>query len=175
MPPTMKRAIQNPGLHPWTGRAVYDRSRKYRTRLTRVWDESLGVCNFCMLNPSTATAQQNDPTVRRALGYAQRWGFGTLVVTNIFALRSTCPKQLYTSRNPVGPGNDRAILDAAKEADLLVAAWGNHCNHLDRATHIINLLRKHTIDIHCLNTTKQGQPVHPLYQRGDAGVILFLT
>ncbi|MFG0256548.1 MAG: DUF1643 domain-containing protein [Phycisphaerales bacterium JB043] len=164
----MPRLIENPGLIPWQGSAVYSPCKRYRTRLTRVWDESLPVCNFCMLNPSTATAEKNDPTVRRALGYAQRWNHGALIVTNIFALRATNPRELCETPDPVGPGNDEAILNAAREADLVVGAWGNHAELNSRGAHVIEMLTNAGVELHALKTTGKGHPAHPLYQKADA-------
>ena len=82
----------------------------------RRWDRAGPVANFLMLNPSTADEVKLDPTCSRARGYAERWGYGALVVTNVFAWRATDPAQLKAARDPVGPANDRAILRAAREA-----------------------------------------------------------
>ncbi|MHC4976214.1 MAG: DUF1643 domain-containing protein [Planctomycetota bacterium] len=163
MPAATPRTITNPGLLPWQGSAEYSPCKRYRYTLTRVWDGSLPVCNFLMLNPSTATAEKNDPTVRRALGYAQRWAYGTLIVTNIFALRATNPKELYSCPDPVGKGNDKAILDAARKADLVVGAWGNHGELGSRGAHVVEMLTNAGIELLCLKTTGKGHPSHPLY------------
>lgn len=77
----------------------------YRYRLDRLGALlGRGAVNFVMLNPSTADAEQDDPTIRRCLGYAFRWGFARLIVTNLYALRSTDPRALWEHPDPIGPG-----------------------------------------------------------------------
>src|SRR5437868_5379323 len=112
--------------------AVFSRCRRWRYLLWRRWAEG-PIANFLMLNPSTADEVKLDPTCTRAQRYAERWGYGALIVTNVFALRATDPKELLRSEHPVGRTNDRAILRAAKEAALVVCAWGNHARHLERS------------------------------------------
>jgi hypothetical protein len=109
--------------------ATFDPTRTYRYQLTRTWDPDGPRVNFLMLNPSTADAFGLDPTVRRCVGFARRWGFGSLEVTNIFAFRATDPRVLVGQPEPVGAGNDQAILDAARKADRVVAAWGVRGSH----------------------------------------------
>jgi hypothetical protein len=147
--------------------ATFDETRKYRYHLSRVWDPKGAVVNFLMLNPSTADAFVLDPTVRRCAGFAQKWGAGTLVVTNIFALRSTDPAELRLTANPVGDDNDQAIVGSAEQADLVVAAWGVHGTYLDREKHVRELLRDCGVKVSVLLLTKAGHPGHPLYVRGS--------
>ena len=116
-----------------------------------------------MLNPSTADEVKLDPTCSRARAYAEAWGYGALIVTNVFGWRSTDPRALRDVRDPVGKGNDAAILRAAKEADLVVCAWGNHGT--ERSGQIRELLWG--IQLHVLKLTGTGQPGHPLYLRKD--------
>jgi hypothetical protein len=120
-----------------------------------------------MLNPSTADAFQLDPTNRRCVGFAQAWGYGSMVTTNIFAFRSTNPAGLRTTKDPVGPENDEAILNAAKNADLVIAAWGTHGELQDRGNAVRGLLTEAGIELHVLRLTKAGHPGHPLYVSGD--------
>lgn len=146
-----------------------DKEKTYRYTLTRTTQNlyaSLGVCTFVMLNPSTADEHQNDPTVTGCIKYATSWGFGMLIVVNIFALRSTDPKKLYDHDNPVGRLNDEAILRAAnfthRNSDgIIVCAWGDHGIHLNRGKHVMDLLKDHPL--YCLKTNKNRQPTHPLY------------
>lgn len=121
---------------------------------------------FMMLNPSTADAFIDDPTVAKCMRLARRWGFGAVEVRNIFALRSTDPAGLYQSADPVGPENNRAITEAItdKRTGLIVAAWGNHGTFLDRGTAVVQLLRESRNPIYAFTITKQQQPAHPLYQ-----------
>lgn len=144
------------------GRASFDRTRTFRYSLHRRWSPGPRRACFCLLNPSTADARRNDPTVRRCIGYAQDWGFDSLEVVNIFAYRSTDPSALTRCDDPVGPGNDRAIVRAAKRAELLVLGWGAHGQLLDRGQRVIDLVCEHARPL-CLGLTATGQPKHPLY------------
>ncbi len=147
--------------------ASFNTSRTHRYRLSRIWDPARPRVNFVMLNPSTADAFVLDPTVRRCAGYAQQWGMGALEVTNIFALRSTDPKALYREPDPVGAGNDAAILAAAGDAELVIAAWGTHGQLDGRGDAVRSLLAGAGIELHCLRLTRHGHPGHPLYLPGD--------
>jgi hypothetical protein len=143
--------------------AKFSRCRRWRYLLWRCWDEAKPAANFLMLNPSTADEFKLDPSCTRARNYAERWGFGAVVITNIFGWRSTDPAALRVVENPVGRGNDRAIVEAARGAKLVVCAWGNHGAHLDRAQAVLGLLRKEKIRLHALRVNGAGHPAHPLY------------
>lgn len=147
--------------------ARFSRCRRWRTFLWRRWSESRPVANFLMLNPSTADELQLDPSCTRARGYAERWGFGGLIVTNLFAWRATDPADMAAARDPVGRGNDAAIIAAAREAKLLVCAWGNYGAHRGRSRRVVALLRAAGIDLHVLKMNGGGEPAHPLYLRGS--------
>ena len=116
-----------------------------------------------MLNPSTATEIQNDPTVERCERRARTLGFGAFCVTNIFAWRDTDPKKMRQAVDPIGPENDAEILKASRWADKTVCAWGTNGTHLDRGTFIESLLRKENIPLFHLGLSKHGHPKHPLY------------
>jgi hypothetical protein len=143
--------------------AVYSADEAYRYALTRVWDAGLGKVTFVMLNPSTATEVQNDPTVERCERRARALGFGALRVVNIFAFRATDPRVMRAQADPVGEGNDAAIIEAAAWADRVVCAWGSHGVHLDRGLVVEALLRATRQPLFQLGLTKAGQPKHPLY------------
>lgn len=143
--------------------ARFDPTRRYRYTLLRVWDPLLPRLCCCMLNPSTADIDQDDPTVARCGRFARDWGFGSLEVVNIFALRSTDPRKLYDASDPIGPANDAAILAAARRADLFLAAWGNHGALRSRGPQVLSRLSQRDIAPRCLAVTKQGHPKHPLY------------
>jgi len=116
-----------------------------------------------MLNPSTATEVQNDPTVERCERRARALGFGGFQVTNIFAWRDTDPRKMRAATDPVGPENDAAIADGTAWADQVIAAWGAHGEHLDRGARVEALLRRSGQEVHHLGLTKAGHPKHPLY------------
>ena len=86
--------------------AVFSPNGVYRYSLSRVWKREKGLVLFLLLNPSTADANVLDPTLRRCMSFAEAWGYGGILVGNIFALRSTDPQFLYLSRDPIGPTND---------------------------------------------------------------------
>lgn len=143
--------------------AVYSPCEAYRYLLTRVWDPAGAKALFVMLNPSTATEVQNDPTVERCERRARALGFGAFRVTNIFAFRATDPKVMRAAADPVGPGNDAAIRDSVPWADRVICAWGAHGAHLERGRAVEALLRSTGVPLHHLGLTKDGQPKHPLY------------
>ena len=120
-----------------------------------------------MLNPSTADEEKLDPTCTRARRYAERWGYGALIVTNVFGWRATDPKGLYRVKDPVGRGNDEAIARAAREAALVVCAWGNHALHGERSAQVVEILRGAKVALHALRVNANGEPAHPLYLPGD--------
>lgn len=122
-----------------------------------------GRCVFVMLNPSTAGAEKNDPTVARCCVHAASWGYAELDVVNIFALRSTDPRVLKRCDDPVGPGNDRWILETCHGAELVVCAWGVHGVYRDRGRRVLDILRGDGVVPHALRLTSSGHPSHPLY------------
>jgi len=148
--------------------ATFSSCRRWRTLLWRRWDAAKPAANFLMLNPSTADETVLDPTCSRARNYAERWGYGALLVTNVFAWRATDPGEMKAAKDPVGKGNDAAILRAAKESELVVCAWGNHGAHLERSAQVKRVLRKAGIALHVLRLNANGQPAHPLYLPGSA-------
>jgi len=121
------------------------------------------VC-FIMLNPSTADATMDDPTIRRCMGFARDWGYSTLSIRNLFAYRATDPKALAQAVDPIGhPRNDGELL-AGLTAHTVVVAWGGHVYH-NRDQDVLRLFALHRPDkpLYCLGWTKQGSPRHPLY------------
>jgi hypothetical protein len=134
----------------------------YRYALGRTWAPGPRVC-WVMLNPSTADATHDDPTIRRCIGLSRAWGYGALVVVNLFALRATDPSDLYRAKDPTGLLNDEVILREAKAAARVVAAWGAHGGYLSRGAQVRDLLLLHGLSIDCLGLTNAGHPRHPLY------------
>lgn len=143
--------------------AVYSDCELYRYELTRTWDPTGRKALFVMLNPSTATEVQNDPTVERCERRARTLGFGAFRVTNIFAWRDTDPRKMRAASDPVGPANDAAIRDGALWADQIVCAWGTHGAHLGRGNAVERLLRETGLELFHLGLSKGGHPKHPLY------------
>ncbi len=143
--------------------AVYSDDEAYRYRLERVWDSEGPRVLFVMLNPSTATELQNDPTVERCERRARALGFGSFAVGNIFAFRATDPTVMRAQADPVGPENDAAILQMAAGADRIVAAWGTHGAHLGRGAQVEKLLRAEGYALYHLGLSLAGLPKHPLY------------
>jgi len=145
--------------------ATFSPCRRWRYLLWRRWDASRPVANFLMLNPSTADEHRLDPTCSRARDYAERWGYGALIVTNVFGWRATDPDDMKAADDPVGSGNDAAILRAAKESELVVCAWGNHGAFRDRSSRVRDLLMG--LKLHVLRINANGEPAHPLYLPGS--------
>jgi len=111
--------------------AEFSPDRVHRYELWRTWDKSKGIAMFIGLNPSTADEIKNDPTVTRCINYAKKWGYGGMIMSNIFAYRATDPKIMKGATDPVGPDNDEWLVKSSKEAGLIVAAWGNHGEFMD--------------------------------------------
>lgn len=151
--------------------AIFSDDMKYRYYLERIWDNKKHAIAFIMLNPSTATEEVMDPTVKRCYNFAHDWGYGSLIVGNLFALRATNPKELYKSEDPVGGENDKYIQMIHKTTAKTILAWGEHGNYKDRGAHVYTLIKQlnggawHSP--YCLKTTSTGQPMHPLYIKMD--------
>jgi hypothetical protein len=129
---------------------------------------------FVMQNPSTADATEDDPTIRRCVGFARREGFGGISVRNVFALRATDERELLTHTDPFGPENESHLLAARQVSMLtrLVVAWGERVggkrlrHHYVRAAVLLS-----TLGPYCLGTNRSGEPKHPLYLRADAEMV----
>jgi len=161
----------------------------YRYKLGRDWSDEAYMFDpiepssrvaqrvlFIMLNPSTADAQQNDPTVAKCIRVARRLGYCALEVRNIFAIRGSDPAIIKRVDDPIGRENDQAIRDCVADPSIstVVAAWGNHGGYLDRASHIVRMLSEIQKPVYCFAISLQGQPVHPLYQREDRELKLWI-
>ncbi len=135
-------------------------------------------CTFIMLNPSTADALNDDPTIRRCIGFARSWGMGRLVVVNLFAYRATKPANMRREGYPVGEHNSEAILSATKVSretgGLIVAAWGTHGGFRDRDREVMAELSIVGDTVVCLGVTAAGFPRHPLYVRADQKPIPYM-
>lgn len=143
--------------------AVYSDCERYRYSLTREWDAGGKRVLFVMLNPSTATEVQNDPTVERCERRARHLGYGAFRVTNIFAWRATDPRDMRAAAAPVGPENDATLREGVDWADEVIAAWGVHGAHLGRGPKVAALLQGLGKPLFHLGLSKDGHPRHPLY------------
>jgi hypothetical protein len=141
--------------------AVFSPCRRYRYTLSRTWDSTLPTVNFIMLNPSTADETVDDPTIARQIVRSKLWGYGSLVITNLFAWRSTDPSVLPDIEDPVGEMNDGCIEVTARHSDLVIVGWGNHGGLRGRSQAVLKLLEP--ITLKALKVTKEGHPQHPLY------------
>ena len=149
--------------------AIFSDCRKYRYALSRTWNGKKKTILFIGLNPSTANEKIDDPTIRRCINYAQNWGYGSLLMVNLFAYRATMPSELKNVKNPIGNDNDLHIIELSKKADIAVAAWGNEGNLLNRDKEVKKILP----NLMCLKINKSGQPAHPLYQKKDLKLIKY--
>lgn len=153
--------------------AIISDCDQYRYLLAReVEGGNGGYCVFIMLNPSTADHETDDATIRRCIGFTKSWGFSTLVVLNVYAYRATNPKDLVKAKDMVGPENWKTILKTVQKIKesgkpfQVVCAWGNNVQF--HAGILANDLRKEGLTLHALSLSKQGEPVHPLYQPNRA-------
>ncbi|GAB3161815.1 hypothetical protein GCM10027258_79530 [Amycolatopsis stemonae] len=145
--------------------AVFDPDGFYRYALFRHWGPG-PIALLVMLNPSTATATDDDQTIRRCVAFARREGCGSLGVVNLFALRSTDPKRLAEHAEPIGPHNDQVLAAVARLAARLpgsrvIVAWGAGGQLLDRDQRVAATLTSAGLDLLCLGVTAEGFPRHP--------------
>lgn len=134
---------------------------RYRYRLGRTWGPGTYLL-YVMLNPSTADAEEDDPTIRRCVGFAKAHGYGGLQVVNLYAYRATDPRDLKAAGYPVGPDNDSHIKAALAGADAVCVAWGDRARGLSRPAEVLAMIQRAGRAIGCLAVTKHGLPAHPL-------------
>lgn len=149
--------------------ALFSECRRYRYALWRVWDFDLPQAAFIGLNPSTADESQDDPTLRRCIGYARRWGFGGLVMLNLFAYRTPHPAQLRCVQDPIGAQNDAALARWLPLVRLTIVCWGDQGRWLGRDQAVLRCIAQPF----CLRLTRQGNPAHPLFLPADLRPIPF--
>lgn len=149
--------------------AVVSECGKFRYRLWRQWAPGR-MLTFVMLNPSTADAAQDDPTIRKCSGFATRLGYSGIEVVNLFAYRATDPRELYRAgpamTSVIGPRNDATIRQIARQAAHqgipIVCAWGAHARGLNRVEDVVRDLRAEGAQLVALALTADGIPRHPL-------------
>jgi hypothetical protein len=153
---------------PLVRHTVFSPCRKYRYQLWRAWDmHNTTYVQFIGLNPSIADETQDDPTLRRCIDFAKRWGYGSLCMTNLFAFVSTDPDRLQYIPEPVGEFNPGNIVGVASQASRIVACWGRGfqkgAGDMCRA-----LLLTYQKDLYHLGLNFDGSPKHPLYLKKTA-------
>lgn len=147
--------------------AVFSPCDRYRYVLRRQSLLNQGTVLFVMLNPSTATATEDDPTIRRCIRFVRAWGYGELVVANLYALRTPHPRQLHEADDPVGPDNDGWLASLANDSELTIVAWGADPGpDPERPKRVLKTLAAGAGEIMALGTCADGSPRHPLYVKG---------
>lgn len=143
--------------------AVISACGKYRYLLRRTWDAKLPRALIVMLNPSTADAEIDDPTIRSCIRLCRALGYGSFEVVNIFGLRATDPDELRKAEDPIGPMNERTVCAAVLRCDICIVAWGAYPPAQEKSIWLRNWIRSHRPAIYCFGKTKAGAPKHPLY------------
>lgn len=152
--------------------AVLSEDGVYRYQLTRYWVRDPTWVRFVMLNPSIADWIFDDATIRRCIGLAKTFGYGGLVVHNLFALRATDPRELTGHPDPGGPDNARYLLGEADDTPatpITICAWGAHPLARRTGPAAVGLLAEHS-ELACLGLTANGSPAHPTDERADAAL-----
>src|SRR5439155_23971872 len=144
----------------------------YRYSLWRAWSAYHPRIVFILLNPSTADEQRNDPTIRRCIGFARGWEFGSVEVVNLFAYRATDYRELFRVQDPIGKENNLFLLQAVERCSTVVVGWGTRGTFLGRDRQVLSLLAD-IKDVLCLGLTKGGLPRHPLYVRNESSLVPF--
>lgn len=151
--------------------AVLSACRSYRYALSRIWDVSQPYALFIGLNPSTADETKDDPTIRRCIGFAKSWGYGGLVMANLFAWRATQPADMKKQDRPSGEENDAWLAELASHAGVVVAAWGNDGTFRQRSSQVRELLP----NLHYLKLNGTGEPAHPLYLKRTLTPVIWMA
>ena len=134
---------------------------RYRYRLDRTWNSEQGWVLFVMLNPSTADGLKDDRTITKCIHFVRDWGYGGLVVANLFAHRSPCPEMLQVVDDPIGPENDATLTALGDTHEMTICAWGNKGRLLRRDEAVFKLLTAGGRPVYCLEVTGNGNPYHP--------------
>ncbi len=141
--------------------AQFSNDRIYRYALWRTWRVGDGHVLFIGLNPSTADETEDDPTIRRCIGFAKDLGYGGMYMVNLFAYRATNPKELMKTESPIGPSNNHYLQRYVDPISFNIACWGTRGVYLNRGQQVRDILGDNCL--HCFGLTKNGQPRHPLY------------
>jgi hypothetical protein len=147
--------------------AILSHDKKYRYQLSRLWDEEKPKVLFIMLNPSTADADIDDPTIRRVVNFSKSWGYGGVFVGNLYAFRSTDPKALRHTDDPLGPDNIQHIQSLIGLTERVIYAWGNEKKEPEWLRDLVDTP-------YCIDISTKGIPKHPLYLKGELQPKLYL-
>lgn len=160
---------------PITKGATFSPCRTWRYDLWRIWDADRPYLAVIGLNPSTADEERNDPTVTRCQRFARDWGYGGLDMLNLFALRSTDPRELLKAADPIGCGNPDMIYSIAQRAGRVLVAWGDWAGRIERraAASYLETVVLADLPLYCLGINKSGEPKHPLYVRADTEPFIY--
>lgn len=146
-----------------TSTAIISPCGLYRYELRRIWDQGKPLLVVCMLNPSTADEEKNDPTITTLIHFAKLWGYGGLLVVNFCAFRASQPKVMWAAKDPAGPENHdyirKALRYASENGNRALAAWGA-VDHLDSV--FLREAEIWKVELICLGLTKAGNPKHPM-------------
>ncbi len=153
--------------------ATFSACRTFRYTLARTWNEKAPTACWVLLNPSTADERMLDPTLRRCVGFSRAWGFGSMVVVNLFAFRSPYPTKVYAAPDPIGPNYDQHIRRMAKKAQRVIVGWGVHGALNCRDQSVLAILEQCNVRAWCLGTTKASHPKHPLYVAAATELVKF--
>jgi hypothetical protein len=156
--------------------ATWSPCKRYRYTLSEIWNPDLPVIMWLLMNPSVASLEHADPTLIRTGQFARAWGYGGQLVGNVHSYRATDKQRLLEIDDPVGPGNDAALVRMAKRAGIVMLAYGQPPKPLrPRSLEVVTMLHKAGADLHHLRLSKDGSPYHPLYLPGDLTPVRFTS
>ncbi len=155
----LENSSQTMNLFPVNQGAAVSACGQYRYSLWRIWDKAKPLILFIGLNPSTADADRDDPTIRRCKGFASALGYGGFYMGNLFAYRATKPADMKACPNPVGRYTDEWLKTADSLCQMVIFVWGTQGSHLGRDKEVIGLFP----NAYCLGQNEDGSPKHPLY------------
>ncbi|MEM6686104.1 MAG: DUF1643 domain-containing protein [Bacteroidota bacterium] len=147
--------------------AIFSKNRKHRYALIRTWNTALPMMMCIGLNPSVANEQQDDPTIRRVINFAEKWGFGGVYMCNLFSYITSYPEQLKITKN--NSKNDFYLKSYAEKSQEVLCAWGRHKAAKERATKVLKMMHHTT----ALQINKDGSPKHPLYVKAGVERVAF--
>ncbi len=154
---------------------IFSEDRVYRYNWARRVSDDLGRMLCIGVNPSKADEDRSDNTITRCCNFARRFGYGVLEMANLNAFRATDPKDMKAANDPVGPDNDRYLLEAVRRCDVIVVAWGIHGAFMYRAQKVEKLIISSTNrQLYCFGITKDGYPRHPSRLANSTELVRYL-